>query len=233
MDEINLQSEDSRFVTLGLEKVEAERDLFLAQKKQVEIEIRNSELSYKSNLRTLDSYGVLEEERGVFTFYSIITEDTILPFMKRLDAWSGRNIGKPITIIFNSPGGVVFDGLAFYDFMCELKRRGHKLTTKCIGAAMSMGAILLQAGDERVISSNAFFLIHEVQLFMDDHRGYSTTQLDDQRELQRKLQKRIVGQLAERSSLSVEEIEEKWKRQDWMMDAEEALKYGFVDVVDY
>jgi ATP-dependent Clp protease protease subunit len=64
--------------------------------------------------------------------------------------------------VFNSPGGVVTDGFTLYDFLRELSNRGHHITTKCMGAAASMGAILMQAGDHRVMTPNAFMMVHEI-----------------------------------------------------------------------
>src|SRR5487761_31812 len=50
---------------------------------------------------------------------------------------------KDINMYINSPGGVIYAGLAIYDTMQYLK---PDVSTTCVGMAMSMGAVLLTAG---------------------------------------------------------------------------------------
>ena len=63
----------------------------------------------------------------------------------------------PITIIFNNIGGDVNHGLAIYD---GIKNSECHITIKVFGHAMSMGSIILQAADERLMSPNASQMIH-------------------------------------------------------------------------
>lgn len=217
---------------LALVKLQAEIELINFQKRQAEADAVRLEQQNQTERRGMDAYGMLAEGVGEFTFFAPILEDYTSPFIRRINAWSMKNPGERLKITFNTPGGSVFDGLAMYDFLREIKNRGHHLTTKCLGACMSMGAILLQAGDERVITPNSFFLIHEVQTVIEGTKSYSTSQSEDQVKLQRKLQKKLLKQLAERSTLTEDEIETKWKRIDWLMEAEEALELGFVDRIE-
>lgn len=62
-----------------------------------------------------------------------------------------------ITIIMNNPGGDWGHGMAIFDAIRE--RRNH-ITIKVYGYVMSMGSIILQAADERVLSKNASFMMH-------------------------------------------------------------------------
>lgn len=216
---------------LNIEKIRAERDLYIAQTRQAEAEVLSTTTITKQAGRVSDSLGVSAEELGQFAFYFPVIGEYTAPFMQRLDSWSRNNPDKSLCITFNSPGGSIFDGFALYDFITELKRRGHHVITKCVGAAMSMGAVLLQAGDERVISSNAFFLIHEVQ--MHSAEGFTSgANMKDNLEFQEKIQKIVLKQLAKKSKLSEQDIVKKWKKYDWMMDAKEALKFGFVDRIE-
>ena len=50
---------------------------------------------------------------------------------------------KDINLYINSPGGVVYSGLAIYDTMQYIK---PDVTTICVGMAASMAALLLTAG---------------------------------------------------------------------------------------
>lgn len=64
---------------------------------------------------------------------------------------------EPITIVMNNPGGDFFHGLAIYD---AIKCSPCHCTIKVYGHAMSMGSLILQAADKRVIMPNARFMIH-------------------------------------------------------------------------
>lgn len=65
---------------------------------------------------------------------------------------------KGITVYVNSPGGSVLAGLSMYDTIRNLKS-----TVKTIGMGMqaSMGSILLVSGDERKMTTNSYFMVHQ------------------------------------------------------------------------
>ncbi len=108
-----------------------------------------------------------------------------------------------------------------------IKAAGHTLTTVTVGMAASMGGILLQAGDVRVASRNSVILIHEVATGASG----KMTDLEDEVEFAKSLQKKLVSILAERSTMTAKQIENRWKRRDWWLSSDEALKLGFVDAI--
>lgn len=63
----------------------------------------------------------------------------------------------PLTIIMNNPGGDVLHGMAIYD---AIKACSSQIVIKAFGQAMSMGSIILQAADQRILSPNSKFMIH-------------------------------------------------------------------------
>src|SRR5947209_5028369 len=67
---------------------------------------------------------------------------------------------KDINMYINSPGGSIYAGLAIYDTMQWLK---PDVSTVCMGMAMSMGAVLLSAGEKgkRFCLPNSTVLIHQ------------------------------------------------------------------------
>jgi len=69
----------------------------------------------------------------------------------------GRSGDKPFTIIMNNPGGDWYHGMAIYD---AIKTSKNHITIKVFGHAMSMGSIILQAGDERIMAPNSSLMIH-------------------------------------------------------------------------
>jgi len=72
----------------------------------------------------------------------------------------------PITIIMNNLGGDVFHGMAIYDAIH--KCRSH-VTIKATGYVMSMGSIILQAADERILTPFAVCMVHHGYDSHDDH----------------------------------------------------------------
>jgi ATP-dependent Clp protease protease subunit len=93
--------------------------------------------------------------------------------------------------------------------------------------AASMGGILLQAGSHRVLAPNAYMLIHEVSSLA----WGGASELEDEVAFVKRLQDRILDILAERSTMTRQQIARKWKRKDWWLDAPEALRLGFVDEI--
>ncbi len=64
---------------------------------------------------------------------------------------------EPITIIMNNIGGDEYHGFAIYD---AIKACKSHITVKVFGHAMSMGSIILQAADTRLISETSRQMIH-------------------------------------------------------------------------
>lgn len=77
-------------------------------------------------------------------------------FIKGMHVLESKN-SKPITIVMNNPGGDWYHGMAIYDAIscspCEI-------TIKVYGHAMSMGSVILQAADHRIMMPNSRFMIH-------------------------------------------------------------------------
>lgn len=164
---------------------------------------------------------------GVYNFIGVVNGLTVEQCINSLVSWVRIQPGRDITLILNSPGGSVIDGLALYDVLIDLRRNGHKVTTVARGMAASMGGILLQAGDVRVVEPNAHVLIHEVS----SGAIGKISEIEDEMAFLRQLQGRLLGILGERSTLSVDEIRRRWERKDWWLGAAEAVELGFADRV--
>jgi ATP-dependent protease ClpP protease subunit len=78
-------------------------------------------------------------------------------FLKNIAILESMN-HDPITVILNTYGGDIFQGIAIYD---AIKASPCHVTIKVYGSAMSMGSIILQAGDERVMMPNASLMFHD------------------------------------------------------------------------
>lgn len=145
-----------------------------------------------------------------------------------LQHWELRDPGEPIEITINSPGGSVLDGLALYDTILRLRRKGHHVTTRGTGMIASMATVLMQAGDERILDANSWFMVHEVSA----RTGGTVSEMEDQAAFVKRLNERLYDILAERSTLSKRQILNRTKKKDDWMSAEEAVKLGFADKVE-
>jgi ATP-dependent protease ClpP protease subunit len=86
-------------------------------------------------------------------------------FIKGMHVLESKN-KNPITIIMNNPGGDYFHGLAIYD---AIKYSSCHCTIKVYGHAMSMGSIIFQAADTRIMMPNSRFMIHYGYDGRNDH----------------------------------------------------------------
>src|SRR5579872_4233752 len=92
--------------------------------------------------RSFDIYSRLLNERIIF-IGSPIDDDIANLVVAQLLHLESDDPDKDISLYINSPGGVVYSGLAIYDTMRFIK---PDVQTICFGVAMSMGSLLLTAG---------------------------------------------------------------------------------------
>lgn len=190
-----------------------------------DLEAKDLELIVKN--RFVRDEAAKSDEARILTFYGPVTQTSASGAISKLSEWYRRSPGEDIEIVFNSPGGSVIDGLALFDYIQELRRRGTKITTITMGMAASMGGVLLQAGDLRIASPNSVMLIHEVSA--GSHGKVS--EIEDHLKFMEVLQGKCLDILAERSIMTARQIATKWKKTDWWLSADEALKLGFVDEI--
>jgi ATP-dependent Clp protease protease subunit len=196
-----------------------------AELRKLEIDTERAEIELEALRRQERDAGAEARAAHVYTFYSGVDAESVAQCLAELGTWSRRDPACPITVIFNSAGGSVLDGLALFDYLRRLRTLGHHVTTLALGRAASMGAVLLQAGDTRVIGENAFLLVHEVSHLSAGR----VSELEDSVEFTRRLQKRLLAILASRSTLTEREIQNRWARKEWWLDANEAVQLGLAD----
>jgi ATP-dependent Clp endopeptidase proteolytic subunit ClpP len=84
---------------------------------------------------------------------NILMAERAMKILHILDSKSA----DPIEVLMINPGGDFEAGLAIYDAI-QLCR--SPITVKIFGYAYSMGAVILQAADERILAPNARIMIH-------------------------------------------------------------------------
>jgi ATP-dependent Clp protease protease subunit len=165
----------------------------------------------------------LARSRRTLDFVGEVTELEVGNAVDTLSDWVTES-KAPLTIRLCSPGGSVFDGLFLFDFIRLLPVH---VTTQAMGYACSMGSILSQAGDHRVISKNAWYMVHEPASIALG----KASDIKDEARLMERLHNQLIGIVAERSHLTARQVKDKCRRKDWWMNADEALEHGFFDEI--
>jgi ATP-dependent Clp protease, protease subunit len=174
--------------------------------------------------RSFDIYSRLLRERVVFVG-TAIDDDIANLVVAQLLHLEAEDPEKDIQLYINSPGGVVYSGLAIYDTMRFIKP--DVATTVC-GIAMSMGSLLLAGGakGKRSALPNSRILIHQ------PHGGFQGQATDIQIHAKESLalRRRMEEIYAEHTGRPVEEISDALER-DRFFTPEEALDYGMIDLI--
>lgn len=200
-------------------------------------------LSYTKAKRSDELELIRSHYHHEYLFAGVVDEDTVDPCLMQMAAWHRENPGKkdaegnvielgaPMNIYVDSPGGSCSDGFHLFDQIYHYSLRGggtHKVTIIVRGMAASMAGILVQAADERVMGANAQMLIHQVSTWAQG----STGDLEDVMERLNMLNDQVIDSFMERANsdqIDRQTFAANWKRRDWWLRAKQAKEYGFVD----
>jgi ATP-dependent Clp protease protease subunit len=174
--------------------------------------------------RSFDIYSRLLNERIIFLGTPVDDQIANLIVAQLLHLES-EDPDKDISIYINSPGGVVYAGLAIYDTMQFVK---PDIQTICVGMAMSMGSVILLGGTpgKRMALPNSKILIHQ------GSAGFHGQPTDI--EIQAKevigLKRLLEGITAKHTGQPLERVSKDMDR-DYYMTSAEAVEYGIIDRV--
>ena len=174
--------------------------------------------------REFDIYSRLLNERIIFLGTPI--DDMIANLVvAQLLHLESQDPDKDISIYINSPGGSIYSGLAIYDTMMFVK---PQISTICMGVAMSMGSLLLMAGEKgkRFSLPNSRILIHQPSAGFE---GQSTDIEIHAREILN-VRKRIDEIYAKHTGQPEEQVHLDMER-DRFFKPDEAVEYGLIDKV--
>ena len=174
--------------------------------------------------RSFDIYSRLLNERIVFLGTPIDDQVANLIVAQLLHLES-EDPDKDIALYINSPGGVVYAGLAIYDTMQFIR---PDVQTIGFGVAMSMGSLLLAGGapGKRMALPNSRILIHQPS---GGFQGQASDIEIHAREII-DLRKRLDEIIAKHTGQPIEKVAKDTER-DYFMSAPEAKEYGIVDRV--
>jgi ATP-dependent Clp protease, protease subunit len=175
--------------------------------------------------RAYDIFSLLLKERIIFLGTGINDQVANL-IVAQLLYLSREDPEREIQMYINSPGGMIYAGLAIYDTIRQIPA---PVMTVAVGLTASFGTVLLTAGEKgrRFALPNATIHMHQP---WQSGGGGQATDIDIQaREILRQ-RDLLNGILSERTGQPIERIEEDTDR-DRYMTAQAAVDYGLIDSV--
>jgi len=174
--------------------------------------------------RSFDIYSRLLKERIIF-LTGPIDDNVATLICAQLLFLESENPKKEISFYINSPGGIVWSGLAIYDTMQYIS---PEIMTICIGQAASAGSLLLTAGskDMRFSLPNSRIMVHQPS------GGYQgqVTDIEIHTNEIKKTKQRLNEIYSKHTGKKIEDIQQVMER-DRYFSAEEAIEFGLIDKI--
>lgn len=218
--EIELKIAETRRTEAEARKTEAEAS-------KAEYEAHKAQIDYERSAKNRIKELSLDEENFLYRFSGQVNEASVRKCIGKLTEWHRAEPKCNIEIVFSSPGGSIIDGFELFDFIQDLRSKGHFITTGSLGMAASMAGILLQSGDYRWIGHQAWLMIHRAAFGAIG----KTYEVEDEVKLIKRIENRILDIFIKRSKLTKLKIKRNWDRKDWWIDADESLSLGLVDEI--
>lgn len=134
---------------------------------------------------------------------------------------------KTVHVILNSIGGEVYHGLLIFNTLEDLKKKKMKIVVEARGLCASMGVWVLMGGSERTASKYTRFLLHETSSFT---YGKVSEMKEGVQELER-LNAMLDEIVTSRTTITSVKLQQKTKKREWWLSAEEALRYGLIEKI--
>ena len=174
--------------------------------------------------RYFDIFSLLLRNRIVFLGTPINDQVSNL-IVAQLLYLSSEDPEAPIQMYINSPGGMVYSGMAIYDTMQMIT---NPISTVAVGVTASFGTVLLTAGTKgrRYALPNATIHLHQP---LGGAQGQATD-IEIQTKQILRLRTLLNNILVRHTGKTIEVIKQDTER-DFYLEAPEAVKYGLVDQV--
>ena len=174
--------------------------------------------------RAYDIYSLLLKERIIF-LGTPINDQVANAIIAQLLFLDREDPERDIHLYINSPGGLVYSGLAIYDTMQQIR---PAVSTICVGMAASMGTALLCAGTpgKRFSLPNSTIHMHQPSSGAQGQASDIEIQAREALRLQDKMRQVIskhTGQPYEKVARDTD--------RDYYLSSEEAKEYGLIDDV--
>lgn len=136
---------------------------------------------------------------------------------------------EPITIIMNNPGGDWFHGVAIFDAISHSKCH---VTIQVFGVAMSMGAVILQAADERIMSPNSKFMIHYGTMGLSStHAKIFQKWAEEDRKINADMEQIFLAKIQEKHPEFKLKMLKEMLNFDTILNAKETIELGLADKI--
>lgn len=174
--------------------------------------------------RSMDVFTRLLKERIIFLGTGI-DDQVANVIVAQLLHLNHTDPEKEIQMYINSPGGVIYAGLAIYDTMQMIS---NPISTVAVGVTASFGTVLLTAGTKgrRYALPHATIHMHQP---LGGAQGQATDIEIAAKQILR-LKALLNGIMSKHTGQTLEVIERDTDR-DFYMDANQAVEYGLVDQV--
>lgn len=182
------------------------------------------ETNAKGKKEEYNIYSLLLRKRIIF-LGTAIDDQVANSVVAQLLYLDGEDPDSDILMYINSPGGVIYAGLAIYDAMQLVNA---DVRTYCVGAARSMGTVLLTAGAKGKRYALPSSTIHMHQP-LGGAQGQATDVEIHAREILR-LKDQLREIIADTTGQPYDRVAQDSDR-DFYLTAEEAKEYGLVDEI--
>ena len=208
-------------------KIEIETRKLEAEAEKAELELKEQEIKYFNAHRKFQKERSVDEENHLYRYDGEISHGSVKNCLAKLTEWSRLDPGCDMEIVFSSPGGSIIDGFELFDFIQDLRCKGHKITTGSLGMAASMAGILLMAGDVRWLGHQSWMMIHRAAF-----GAYGKTfEIEDEVKFVQRIEERILDVFTSRSKLTKQKIKRNWERKDWWISSDECLDLELIDEI--
>jgi ATP-dependent Clp protease protease subunit len=174
--------------------------------------------------RSYDIYSRLLKDRIIF-LGTPVDDQVANAIIAQMLFLAHEDPEQDIRLYINSPGGMVYAGLAIYDTMQMIK---PDVSTLCLGMGASMAAVLLAGGTQgkRFALPNARIMIHQGSA---GFRG-NVPDIEVAARETLNLTTKMTELLATHTGQTFDKVKRDTER-DYFMSAQEAQEYGLVDEV--
>ena len=224
---LDVKIASTRKLNAEAEKIETEAKVVATNLEKAKIDLQIKQLQLEKDLDRKKRQDACDNRNFLYRFNTKVSGEAVLACMETLTEWHRIDPTCSIEIIFSSPGGSIIDGFELFDFLQDLRSKGHHLTTGTLGYAASMAGILLQAGDVRWVGQQAWVMIHRAAF----GAWGKTYEIEDEVKFINRIEERILDIFTSRSNLTSRKIKKNWDRKDWWISADEALEMNLVDEI--
>lgn len=189
-------------------------------------------LGFANDVSTLDpimyQYFLQLLQKRTIVLNSEIDENILETIVLPLKDFEKDTSTEPVTLILNTPGGSVADGLMLCNIIDNYKK---PLEIIVPSYSCSMGTIILCSGNKNPNVTKkcypfSFALFHSGQTIV----GGETTTVDDIVDFNRGVNARIRDYVIENTNISPELYDSHYRKQ-WYLTAQEMLDYHLVDEI--